>query len=90
MRQPGWRTVAQVRRAASNRLGLVAFQTDKQLFDFFPCPGCFAQKSQAGFDAGILLKAANIDFPSQGFPSIVLDQLRQDGFQGQAVQGVFR
>ncbi len=60
------------------------------VFDFFPRPGGFAQKGEAGFRGGIELKAADGDAAAHFTPTMLLDQLIDDGFQSDSMQGVTR
>ena len=54
-------------------------------FNLLPSPRRFAEKCQAGFDAGVKLKAANGDSLGHGFPPVSHDQLRDDLFEGDPV-----
>jgi len=50
-----------------------------QIFHFFSCPGRFAQKGQAGFDAWVVFEAPDVDTIRQRFPTIVRQELFDDG-----------
>ena len=55
---------------------------------FFARPGGFAQEREAGFHCGIKLKAPDGNAPAHLIPAMALNQLVDDGFQGDAVQGI--
>ena len=57
-------------------------------FNFLAGPGIFAQKRQTGFDAGIDLEAADRDTISHLSPTMLGNQLRDDGLQRDAVQRI--
>jgi len=61
-----------------------------QIFDLFSCPGSFSQKVQTGFDAGILLKTFDRDAPAHFFPTNIFNQVVQDHFERDSVQGILR
>jgi hypothetical protein len=64
------------------RPGLACFfphHVEVQAFYLGACPGGFAQKFQAGCDAGILGKAADFDLLAKTFPTAKFDQLCEDG-----------
>jgi hypothetical protein len=64
------------------------FQLDVEGLDFLPGPRRPAQKFQTGFDAGILLKAMDVNPSGQILPAIVRLQLDQQCFERNALQGV--
>lgn len=51
-------------------------------------PRRFAQKTQAGGDAGVHIEAAQLDTVAQAGPAVVIHQLGHDALQRDAVQGV--
>jgi len=59
-----------------------------QLFYLGSGPGRGAQKLQAGFDAGVLLEAVDVYQLAQFLPAIVINQLVENGFQREAMQGI--
>lgn len=59
-----------------------------QILHLLSRPGCFTQKSQTGFYAGILFEATNVDVLAQSFPAVVRQQLLYDLLQGFAVKRV--
>ena len=64
------------------------FVCDVPAFDPFPCPGGSAEKGKAGFHAGIVKETTNRDPASHLCPAIPLDQLFDNGFQRDSVQGI--
>ncbi len=60
-----------------------------QTFHFLPGPGGFPQEFQAGFNAWFMDKTFDVDGLPQFFPTIVLNQIREDHLQFYAMQGVF-
>lgn len=58
-----------------------------KFFDFLPGPRGFTQELQAGGQAGIAGKTIDIDVSRQIFPAVLRDQLSQQVFQGDTVQG---
>ena len=52
-------------------------------------PGGAAEEVEAGFDAGIVVEAADGDAASHFFPAVVFGEACQDHFEGDAVQGVW-
>ena len=63
---------------------------DEPVFDFFPGPGGFAQEGETGFEGGIELETTDGDAPAHFQPPMPLHQGIDDGFQGDAVQGIAR
>lgn len=61
-----------------------------QVFNPFSCPGSFSQKVQTGLDAGILLKTFDRDAPAHFFPAKFFNQVVQDHFECDSVQGILR
>ena len=59
-----------------------------QSLHFFPGPGRFTQELQAGLDAGLILKAIDIDVLGEAFPAVYFYQVFQNSLQGFAVQGI--
>jgi len=51
-------------------------------------PRSFAQKGETGLDAGIELKATNRNVPTHHLPAMSLDQVFQNGFESDAMQGI--
>ena len=45
-----------------------------KFFDFFPGPWGFAQKLEAGLDAGLEIEAADVDDASQLEPAVMLEK----------------
>ena len=64
---------------------LVQSFIEKPPFNFLARPGCFAQKCEAGFDAGINLKTANGNSISHLGPAMLCDQSFHYGLKGDAV-----
>lgn len=60
-----------------------------EVLDFFARPRGFAQEGEARFDAWIVREAANVDLAGQTVPAVPFDQLVQDGFEGDAMEGIF-
>jgi hypothetical protein len=58
------------------------------VFDFFSGPRGFVQESEAGFDGGIELKAADGNAPAHFTPAMSLYEDIDDVLQGNAVQGI--
>ena len=61
---------------------------DEPRFDLLACPGCFAQKRKTGLYARIELETPDWDATPHLAPTMLLDQLIDDAFQGDAVQGI--
>src|SRR5471030_901523 len=61
-----------------------------QRLHFFARPWRAAQKFQAGLDARVTLEAVDIDLRRQCGPAKTIDQRRQQRFQRDTVQGIFR
>src|SRR3990167_5641913 len=78
------------RRAVLSRWSALLLQPDIQRLDLLPRPGGLAQESQAGLDARVALEAADIDARRQAVPAQFRHQVVEDGFQGDAMQRVFR
>ncbi len=57
-------------------------------FHFGSRPRCFAQEGEAGFDARIVLEAANRDAFAHCFPAIAVDEIAHDRLQFDTVQGI--
>ncbi len=64
------------------------FVRDVPPFDPLSRPGCFPEKREAGFHAGVMEETADRDTPSHFGPSIPLDQFLDDGLQRDPVQWV--
>ena len=67
---------------------LAVFIRDVPPFDPFPRPGCFPQKREAGFHAGVVEETADRDTPPHLGPSIPLDQFLDDGLQCDPMQWI--
>ena len=63
---------------------------DEPFFDFEAGPGGFAKESEAGLDAWIEEEAADWNAPGHLFPAVLVDQIRHDGFERDAMQWVVR
>ena len=61
---------------------------DEPRFDLLACPGCFAQKRKTGFYARIELETPDWDATPHLAPTMPLDKLIEDAFQGDAMQGI--
>ncbi len=59
-----------------------------QRLNFCSCPGCFPQKTQAGFDAWIILETADADALAQFGPAIMLQKALQNDLKGESVKGI--
>lgn len=59
------------------------------LLQFLAGPGGFAEERQAGFDAGIVIEAADADMFPEIIPAVALDHFGEDLFQSDAVQRIF-
>ena len=75
-------------RDGAGRVRSHIFVCDVPAFDPFPCPGGSAEKGKAGFHAGIVKETTNRDPASHLCPAIPLDQLFDNGFQRDSVQGI--
>lgn len=64
------------------------FIRDIPSFDSFSCPGSFAEKGKTGFHAGIVEEATDRDSASHLSPTISRDEVFDDGFQRNSVQGI--
>lgn len=64
----------------------VRFQEER--LNLIPGPLVFAQEFQAGFNARLPIKTADIDPSAEFIPAIVIDQLVQQIFQRDAVQRI--
>jgi hypothetical protein len=64
---------------AGNRHSHV-FIRDVPTLDPFPRPGCFSEKREAGFHAGVVEETADRDTAAHLGPPIPLDEFRDDGF----------
>lgn len=60
-------------------------QLNVEVFYFGPSPFCLAQKLQAGFDARIIGKTANVNSTTELFPAIVVNKFCEQFFQGNTV-----
>ncbi len=58
------------------------------VFDFFARPRRFSQEFQAGRDRRIVQKAANGDPSAHGLPSVALNQVFQNHFERDPMQGI--
>ncbi len=67
---------------------LFALVAQVEFFDLGAGPGGFAQKGEAAFDTGIVLKAADGDAPAEFVPTEFLGEFGHDGFQRDTVEGV--
>lgn len=80
--------------AVLKRLAFLFAQHEQiQAFYFVAGPWRFAKKFQARIHAGVVREAANWDANSQLIPAKIIGQLRDHGFEGDAVQrvaGLFR
>ena len=76
--------------AHSARAGSVSFGNGSQiqLFDLFARPGGTPQELQAGFEARLIVKTADRDAPGQFGPAVLFDELCEDHFERNAVQGI--
>lgn len=61
---------------------------DVPIFDPLARPGGFAQEGEAGFHRWIQLEAADRNAPPHLTPAMLLDELIEDVFQRDALQGV--
>ena len=61
---------------------------DEPRFDLLACPGCFAQKRKTGLYARIELETPDGDATPHLAPTMPLDKLIDNAFQGDAVQGI--
>jgi hypothetical protein len=59
-----------------------------EVFHFFSCPGCFSEKSQTGFYAGIKKKAIHRNPLAQFFPSISVYEEAEDVFKRFAMKWI--
>ena len=55
-----------------NDLGLSSHQSQIQSFYFVSCPWRFAEKLEAGFNAGVVDKTINGNAVSEAIPPIIL------------------
>ena len=62
--------------------------SNEPVLDLFPCPRGFAQKRETGFDRRIELKTAYGDATPHFAPAMPLNQLIENGLQGDAVQRI--
>ena len=65
-------------------------RADIKLLYFFPGPGCFAQKLQAGFHRGIVLETIDVYLLCQHLPSVVIRERSDKLLQSRSVQRVIR
>lgn len=65
----------------------VVFQI--QFLDFGPRPGRSSQELQAGFDAGVVCEAFDLDDLAHLLPSMMLHQLRNHHLKRDAVKRIF-
>ena len=72
--------------ADSSRLAV--FIGDVPPFDPLPRPGCFPEKRETGFHAGVMEETADRDTPPHLGPSIPLDQFLDDGLQCDPMQWI--
>ena len=56
-----------------------------QIFHFFSCPGCPAQKFQARFNAGVFSETIYPDTVAQFFPTVKTYQVNHYRFEGFAM-----
>lgn len=82
-----WPMVAGSRRACSLS-HCPCYPGQEHLLHALPSPRRAPQKDQAGFDAGVVGEAADVQGLAHGFPAVPLHQGPQDLLQGHAVQGV--
>lgn len=59
-------------------------------FHFIACPGRAPQELETRCNAGVVRKAADIDFSPQRVPAVLMDQLVEHGFERDAVQRIVR
>jgi hypothetical protein len=64
------------------------FVRDVPPFDPFPRPGCFSEKRETGFHAGVMEKTADRDATSHLGPPKPLDQFLDNGLQRDPVQRI--
>ena len=69
-------------------LYLHVFIRDVPPFDPLSRPGCFSEKREAGFHAGVVEETADRDATPHLGPSIPLDQFLDDAFQRDPVQRI--
>ena len=75
--------------AGLKRLAFLFAQHEQvEAFHFVAGPWRFAKKFQARIHAGVVGETANRDANSQLIPTKIIGQLRDHGFEGDAVQGV--
>jgi hypothetical protein len=60
----------------------------EKLFHFGASPGSFSEELQAGFNAGVVIEAADFDDAAQLGPPVMSDQFGEYRFQGDAVEGI--
>lgn len=95
MEEGGWRREqtgfppSTIRHPPSVSLSL-PYHPDIKIFDFFPGPGCFPEKPQAGGEGGIKKKTADRDAPPQFLPTQLFHQPVQDRFKRHPVQRIFQ
>ena len=59
-------------------------------FHFLACPGGAPQEFEAGSNAGVMRKTADIDFSSQRIPAMATNQLVEHFLERDAVQRIVR
>ena len=64
------------------------FIRDVPPFDPFPRPGCFSEKREARFHAGVVEETADRDPAPHLGPPIPLEEFRDDGLQRNPVQRI--
>ncbi len=65
---------------------MLAFdKPEVKCLDLFPCPWSASEEFQAGFYAGFMVEALDVDLLSQRFPAVMFYQSGEDGFQCQSV-----
>lgn len=75
---------------AGSLLHRLCYPSQKHLLHALPGPRRASQKDQAGFDAGVMGEATDVQGLAHGLPAVPLHQGPQDLLQGHAVQGVVR
>jgi hypothetical protein len=68
---------------------LIAPDADIKLFYFLSGPGRFAQKREAGLDAGVEPEAPDVNDTTQVFPPKMFNKLGHDHFQRFSVKRIF-
>ena len=64
------------------------FKVQVDILQLCPRPKVLAQELQAGFDAGIVIEALQLQHVEQTVPAVVIDQADKQFLQRYAMEGV--